>query len=128
MRLKEIELTEAGTIVIAVGDGVLADSLRFSLELEGYKAKLCDELSLFSALAADAPPGCLVIDQDVFTRVANGKGNALFADLGIPVVLMVGHETDSVIARAKAAGVTMVIEQPLLGPVLFDAIRNVLAR
>ena len=29
MRLKENDLTEAATILIAVGDGVLADSLRF---------------------------------------------------------------------------------------------------
>lgn len=120
-------MEDAGTILIAVGDGVLADSLRFSLELEGYQAKLCDELSMYSALAGKAPAGCVVIDQDVFTRMVNGKGKALFAKLDIPVVLIVGRETNSIIARAKAAGVTRVIEQPLLGPVLIDAVRNVLA-
>jgi FixJ family two-component response regulator len=128
MRLKETELAEAGTILIAVGDAVLADSLRFSLEIEGFEAKFCDELSLPSALVADELPGCLVIDQDVFTRIVNGSENTLFARHGVPVVLMVGHKTDRVVARAIAAGVTRVVEKPLLGPVLFDAIRNVLDR
>jgi hypothetical protein len=41
MRLNEIDLAEAATILIGVGDGVLADSLRFSLELEGFEVKLC---------------------------------------------------------------------------------------
>ena len=39
MRLKEIDLAEAATILIAVGDGVLANSLRFSLELEGFDVR-----------------------------------------------------------------------------------------
>jgi len=52
-------VSKAGTILIATGDGVLADSLRFSLELEGFEAKLCDELSLLPALAASEAPGCV---------------------------------------------------------------------
>ena len=40
-RLKEIVLPETSTILIAVADGVLADSLRFALELEGFDAKFC---------------------------------------------------------------------------------------
>ena len=51
MRLKEIDLAEAATILIGVGDGVLADSLRFSLELEGFEVKLCDEHSLLRVMA-----------------------------------------------------------------------------
>ena len=35
-------MAQSGTVLIAVRDQVLADSLRFSLEVEGYEAKLCE--------------------------------------------------------------------------------------
>jgi hypothetical protein len=120
MRLKENDLAETSTILIAVGDGVLADSLRFSLELEGYSVKLCDEYSLLRALGAGEGHGCLVLDQDVFTRMTNRRFDAL----GVPVILMVECETRLVLARARAAGITKVVEKPLLGGVLFDAIKT----
>jgi FixJ family two-component response regulator len=126
MRLKEMNLAEAATILIAVGDGVLADSLRFSLELEGFAVKLCDEHSLLRAMAAEDAPGCLVLDHDVFLRMVDGKSELPFAASGIPVILMVGHKTDRVVARAKEAGVTKVVEKPLLGGVLFEAIKSAL--
>ncbi|MGZ5849405.1 MAG: response regulator [Methyloceanibacter sp.] len=118
-------MPKARTILIAVGDGVLADSLRFSLELEGYTAKLCDELSLLPAVAEEAP-GLLVLDQDVFTRLDGRDGSEALVQIGIPVVLMVGHKTQRLMQKAKAAGVNQVVEKPLLGGVLFDAIRNAL--
>ncbi|MGZ5916207.1 MAG: response regulator [Methyloceanibacter sp.] len=118
-------MPKARTILIAIGDGVLADSLRFSLELEGYTAKLCDELSLLPAVAEEAP-GLLVLDQDVFTRLDGRDGSEALVQIGIPVVLMVGHKTQRLMQKAKAAGVNQVVEKPLLGGVLFDAIRNAL--
>lgn len=119
MRLKENDLAEAATILIAVGDGVLADSLRFSLELEGYGVRLCDEYSLPSTIASQ-PQSCLVLDQDVFARMADRRLDAL----GVPVILMVESPTGRVLARAEAAGVTKVVEKPLLGNVLCDAIKT----
>jgi FixJ family two-component response regulator len=125
MRLRENDLAEAGTILIAVGDGVLADSLRFSLELEGFDVRLCDEQSLLRAMEMnDAARGCLVLDQDVFARMVEGKDDRRLAESGIPIVLMVGHKTERVVARAEAAGVSRLVEKPLLGGVLFDAIRT----
>jgi FixJ family two-component response regulator len=121
-------LAEAPTILIAVGDGVLADSLRFSLELEGFEVKLCDEHSLLGAMAANEAPGCLVLDQDVFARMVDGKADRRLAAFGIPVVLMVGHKTERVVASAEKVGVTSVVEKPLLGGVLFDAIRTALTK
>jgi hypothetical protein len=119
MRLKENDLAEAATILIAVGDGVLADSLRFSLELEGYTVRLCDEYSLPHANAGE-PQSCLVLDQDVFVRMTDRRLDAL----GVPVILMVESRTGRVLARAEAAGVTKVVEKPLLGNVLCDAIKT----
>jgi DNA-binding NtrC family response regulator len=126
MRLQEIDLAEAATILIAVGDGVLADSLRFSLELEGFDVKLCDEHCLLRAIAGTEAPSRLVLDQDVFARMLNGKAERRLAELGFPVILMVGHKTEKVVARAAQFGVTQIVEKPLLGAVLLDAIRTAL--
>lgn len=126
MRLKECDLAEAATILIAVGDGVLADSLRFSLGLEGFDVRLCDEHSLPRAMAGAEAPGCLVLDHDVFARMLNGNNERRFVGLGLPVIVMVGHKTEKVIARAQQAGVTHIVEKPLLGRALLDTIRSAL--
>ena len=116
----------ATTILIAVGSGVLADSLRFSLELEGFGVKLCDEQSLRGSTAEMDVAHCLVLDYDVFVRMVHGKRESSFAGLGYPVILMVGDKAEKVLARAKQAGVTMVVEEPLLGGILLEAIKSAL--
>ena len=127
MRFKEIDLAEDASILIAVSDGVLADSLRFSLELEGFDVKVCHEHPLLSAMADGKAAGCcLVLDYDVFVRMADSKNRRRFAGFGFPVVLMVNHKTDRVVASAEQAGVSQVVETPLLGGVLLDAIRAAL--
>ena len=122
MRLQEMDLAEAATILVAVGDGVLADSLRFSLELEGFDVKLCDEFSLPNAV--DENTGCLVLDQEVFARLSHGRRS--LAECGVPVLLLVGHKSERLLARAKEAGVTAVVETPFLGAALSDAIKTAL--
>lgn len=112
------------TVLIAVRDGVLADSLRFSLELEGYAAKLC-------ALPLDpreesAPRGCLLLDQDVFSGMLRKGDGEMIRRLGIPTVLMVNQRTRLLSEQARTAGVASVVEKPLVGGVLLDAIRKVL--
>ena len=118
----------AATILVAVGNGVLADSLRFSLELEGFDVRLCDERFLRGSTAEIGVADCLVLDHDVFVRIENRNGESRLADFGHPVILMVGDKTQKVLARAKQAGVTMVVEEPLLGGVLLEAIRSALKR
>ena len=119
-------MPKAGTILIATRDGVLADSLRLSLELEGFSARLCDELSLFSSLAATERPGCLVLDQDVFDRMVEEKGDRLLAGSAVPVVLLVEGTTRRLLERADAARIAKIVEKPLLGEILVDAVRDVI--
>ena len=117
-------MAEAGTVLIAVRDAVLADSLRFSLELEGYDAKLCD--LPFHPVKTIEPRACLLLDQDVSAiLMGRGDGKAL-GRLGMPTVLMVNQRTQRLLEHAKAAGVTSIVEKPLLGGVLFETIRMVL--
>ena len=117
-------MPKSRAILIAVTDGVLADSLRFSLELEGFETKFCDERTLLSPRRGRRPPDCLVIDQDVFVRLVEAGAGSGLAGLGVPVVLMVGQESQRVLECARAAGVTKILEKPLLGSVLLEAIRN----
>jgi len=117
---------KAGLILIATRDGVLADSLRFSLELEGFAARLCDELSLFSSLTATDRPGCLILDQDVFDRMVEEKSDRLLAETSVPVVLLVEVKTRHLLQRADAAEIAKIVEKPLLGEILVEAVRDVI--
>lgn len=117
-------MAEAGTVLIAVRDSALADSLRFSLELEGYEAKLCKPP--IEQLADIELRTCLLLDQEVFTTVWSRRGSDVLARFGLPTVLMLNQRTQRVIDDATAAGVTILIEKPLLAGVLFDAIRSAL--
>jgi hypothetical protein len=116
-------LAEAGTVLIAVRDSVLTDSLRFSLELEGYEAKLCERP--LDPPADGALRTCLLLDQEVFTTLW-GRGGGVLTRFGLPTVLMVNQRTKRLMDHANAAGVTTVLEKLLLGGVLFEAIRSAL--
>jgi DNA-binding NtrC family response regulator len=117
-------LAQSGTVLIAVRDQVLADSLRFSLELEGYEAKLCEPP--INGLANGEHQTCLLLDQEVFTTMWGRGGAGILTRFGLPTVLMVNQRTPRVMNHAVAAGVTTVVEKPLLGGILFDAIRSAL--
>ena len=115
----------ARTVLIAAGDPILADSLRFSLELEGYAAAFCDEISLAESAMREERPCCLVLDQDVFSKLSL-SGKQVVTEIGVPVVLMVGQKTARLVDRAKAVGVTRMIEKPLVGGALLAEIKNAL--
>jgi FixJ family two-component response regulator len=123
-RARTAILAEAGTVLIAVRDSVLADSLRFSLELEGYEAKLCEPP--VERLADVELRTCLLLDQEVFTTLWGKGGIGVLTRFGLPTVLMVNQRTKRLMDHANAAGVTTVLEKPLLGGVLFEAIRSAL--
>ena len=117
-------MPQSGTVLIAVRDQVLADSLRFSLELEGYEAKLYEPP--IDGLANGEHRTCLLLDQEVFTTLWGRGGAGVLTRFGLPTVLMVNQRTPRVMDHAIAAGVTTVVEKPLLGGILFDAIRSAL--
>ena len=117
-------MAEAGTVLIAVRDQVLADSLRFSLELEGYEARLCEPP--LEQRAGVELRTCLLLDQEVFATLWGRGGTGVLTRFNLPTVLMVNQRTPRLVDYAMAAGVTTVVEKPLLGGILFDAIRSAL--
>lgn len=122
-------MSHAGTVLIAVRDGTLADSLRFSLELEGYETRFCDEHALSPILRAPCLHGtCVVLDQDVFSRVVETGESSLPCDPCVPVILMVSQKTERLLAKARSGGVTEVLEKPILGGVMLETIRQVIEK
>jgi hypothetical protein len=117
-------LAETGTVLIAVRDQVLAESLLFSLELEGYEARFCEPP--LERLVDVELRTCLLLDQEVFATLWGRRGTGVLAQFGLPTVLMVNQRTQRLMDHAMAAGVTTVVEKPLLGGVLFDVIRSAL--
>lgn len=118
-------MSQTGTVLIAVGDGILADSLRFSLELEGYETRFCDEHALSPLLRAPCVrSACVVLDQDVFSRVADAGDKKLPCDSCVPIILMVSQKTEQILAKARLGGVTTVLEKPILGGVMLETIRQ----
>ena len=91
------------------------------MELEGYEAKLCQPR--LERLANVELRTCLLLDQEVFATLWGRGGTGKLARFGLPTVLMVNQRTQRLMEHAMAAGVTTVVEKPLLGGVLFDAIR-----
>lgn len=122
-------MSEAGTVLIAVRDGTLADSLRFSLELEGYETRFCDEHTVSPLLRAPCVRGaCLVLDQDVFSRVEEAGESEFPGHPSVPVILMVSQKTERLLAKARTGGVTEVLEKPILGGLMLETIRQVLEK
>ena len=114
------------TVVIVDDDPAVRNSLKFSLELEGFAVRLyADGGELLADLDLPAN-GCLVIDQ-----VMPGTSGLDLVDVlrkrGIsnPAVLIVSDSNPQVRRRAAVAGVA-VIEKPFFGNTLVDAIRDCL--
>ena len=115
---------EVPRVVIVDDDPAVCNSLKFSLELEGFRvrayggaAELFDGADLVSC-------DCFVIDQ----RMPGMSGLDLISKLRElkvqkPVILFVSHPNSAVSARAARAEVP-IVEKPLIGNALVDTIRR----
>jgi two-component system, LuxR family, response regulator FixJ len=119
------ELSAPGFVVIVLDDDhAVRNSLKFSLEIEGFTvrsyatgAELLDAGSL-------APCSCLVVDQHM-----PGMNGLDLIDLlrsrqfSAPAILITGDPSSSVRERANKASVP-IVEKPLLGNALLRQIRD----
>jgi len=115
-------------VLVVVDDPAVRASLKFALEIEGYRIFVFengDEL-----LESDSLPerACLIVDY-VLPRVDGIEIAAPLRMRGIdfPAILMTSDPSDHLWAQARAAGLS-VVEKPLLGNGLAEAIREALAR
>lgn len=115
-------------IAVVDDDPAVCGSLKFSLELEGFKVHAYasgPELLNAGDLAACS---CLVVDQ----RMPEMSGMELITRLRerqvlTPAVLIVSHPNAALSARAAKADVP-IVEKPLLGNALLDCIRKACQR
>lgn len=109
-------------VVVVDDDFAVTSSLKFSLEIEGFKVQTYH--SGRELLAADSLPpyGCLVIDFSMPDMDGMELVNRLRNDhCALPVILVTSHPNAALRRRASAAGVILV-EKPLLSNALVEAI------
>jgi two-component system response regulator FixJ len=114
-------------VLIVDGDQAVREALQFALRLEG----LCVHVhSGAAALLADpdlSRAACVVLED----RMLRMDGFALLSHLqannvNLPAIMLTSHATPRVRTRAAAAGVSKVLEKPLLDDALMDSIRSIL--
>jgi len=111
-------------VAIVDDDAAVCSSLKFSLELEGFRARTFANGAEFLAVGDFGAFNCLVVDQ----RMPGMSGMELIARLRdrkvcTPAILIISHPNAALSARAAAAGVP-IVEKPLLGNVLVEKIRE----
>jgi two-component system, LuxR family, response regulator FixJ len=111
-------------IVVIDDDMAVRNSLKFSLEVEGFEVHAYAEAGTMLD-EADLPRcGCLIIDYHL-----PGMNGLAALDIlrrrgtRIPAILITSHPSPALRARAAAAGVA-IVEKPLLGSGLLDAIHD----
>ncbi len=107
-------MSQARTVHIVDDDEPVRDSLAFSLRCEGYEVEVYSAAADFLEAAIDEGAACLISDIRMpgmdglkLTRVLRGRGSTM------PIYLMSGHSGASLVAEAKSAGATKLLEKPL---------------
>jgi two-component system response regulator FixJ len=114
------------TLVIAVvdDDPAVCNSLKFSLELDGFKVRTYGGSAELLRTADLAGVDCFVIDQ----KMPRMSGFELIAELrerhiAAPAILIISEPNLALSARAAKAKVP-IVEKPFLGNALVDQIRE----
>jgi two-component system response regulator FixJ len=114
-------------ILIAADDQAVCEALQFALQLEGLSVHTHREGDRLLA-DPELPRAVCVILDDRNPRMDGFEvlNHLRRVDIRLPVILLTGHATGRLRARAAAAGVRLVLEKPLLDNVLMDGIRAIL--
>ncbi len=112
--------------VVAVidDDPAVCGSLKFSLELEGFRVRTYRNAAEFLQSGECEACDCLVIDQ----RMPGMTGMDLSArrrerKVVTPAILVISHPNAALGTRARLAGVP-IVEKPFLGNTLVEKIRE----
>jgi CheY-like chemotaxis protein len=119
------ELSAPGFVVIVLDDDLaVRNSLKFSLELEGFTVRSYATGAELLGTGDPPPCGCLVVDQHM-----PGMSGLDLIDMlrsrhfSAPAILITGDPSPSVRDRARKAAVP-IVEKPLLGNALLRQIRD----
>jgi FixJ family two-component response regulator len=117
--------TPQPVIAVVDDDPAVCNSLKFSLELEGFSVRAFYSGTEFTAANNLEGCACFVIDQGL----PDTNGMQLIEGLrarhiGAPAILVVGHPRAALAAQAAEAGIP-IVEKPLLGNALLGMIRQI---
>ncbi len=118
----------ARTVAIVDDDPAVRNSLKFSLEVEGFKVRAYSGAADLLGDPAIADCGCIIIDQNMpamsgLDTVASLRDRAI----PVPVILITTQPSEMLMQRANSVGVP-IVEKPLLGNALVDRIRLAVAQ
>jgi two-component system, LuxR family, response regulator FixJ len=115
---------QVAVVGIVDDDPAVRNSLKFSLEVEGYAVGIyasADELLQDRELGRLC---CLVIDQHLpGLSGLDLVGRLRERQIPVPVILITSHSPRALISRAAQSGVP-IVEKPLLGNALLDKIHD----
>lgn len=116
-------------IVVVDDDHAVLHSLSFALRSEGFDVVAYDNGLAFLATDEPQPPACVVLDQDLQGMTGIEIAHAL-RERGstLPLIMVSGAVTPALRHRALAAGFGAVLEKPLLGDELGDAVKAALSQ
>jgi len=111
-------------IIVVDDDPAVRNSLKFSLEIEGFLVRLYANGSELLGERDIPRCSCLVVDQ----RMPGIAGLDLICKLrsqsvSAPAILITSHPTTELARRAAGANV-LIVEKPLLGNALLEQIHN----
>ena len=115
-------------IVVVDDDHAILHSLSFSLRLEGFEVETFDSGAAFLAAPEPKPPACAIIDHDLNGIKGLNVAEAMRArGSHLPLIMMSGTVTPRLRTLALAAGFRAVLEKPLFGDELGDALAHAVA-
>lgn len=118
---------EPATVLVIDDDAAVRDSLKFSLQLDGFAVRLYADGSAILSEPDLPRRGCLVVDHHLPRLSGLDVIVALRArHVRLPAILLATYPDTKTCARAAAAGVAL-IEQPVLDDGLTRAIRAAMA-
>lgn len=112
------------TVLVVDDDPAVRNSLKFALEIEGYRVRLFRSDRDLLGLEPIPPSACVVVDYNL----PGENGLDLIAAMRArgyrsPAILITSHPPNGVRTRAAAADVA-IVEKPLLGDALIEAIHS----
>lgn len=115
-------------VVVVEDDHDLRRALKFALEVEGYAVHCHEDAEAYLRSEDRAAPGCLIVDQMLPGMSGLDMLARLAADGRAPAAILITTNPGAALRRrADAAGVP-IVEKPLLGNALGDAIRTAFER
>lgn len=119
--------SSCGIVAIVDDDPAVCNSLKFSLEIEGFIVRLYESGTELLSDHTLADCSCLVVDE----RMPGIAGLDLIAelrdrDVAAPAILITSYLNAGLARRAAEVNVP-IVEKPLLNDTLLDLVRNACA-